>query len=567
MRDVVRVLLVLALSGCSSEKSPSPTPPQAVPKPPPVEQELWFEEVAASIGIDFLHVSGADPTTRLYLPEIVCGGVALLDYDGDGNLDVYLVQGGRVGVADDAQPPNRLYRNRGDGTFEDVTEAANAGAIGYGMGCAAGDVDSDGDLDIYITNAGRNALLLNDGDGTFTLAPDAWGAGDAGLNASAAFFDYDRDGDLDLVVTNYVIWTIESELSCHSPHVNWDYCHPKNYQAPSVDHLYRNDGGHFVDVTVELGIDKAVGNGLGVATGDFDGDGRLDFFIANDKTNNNHWYQTADGRFVERGLSGGTAVNLSGGVEAGMGVAAFDVDGDQDLDLFLSHLRMETNTLYVNEGTYFDDGTDRYGLGASSIPSTGFGLGFADFDLDGDLDLYIANGMVGQLEGTKDLPDPYAEPNLLYSQEDGKFVAVQPTGGTVPTISRTSRGAAFGDLDNDGDIDIVVANRDAAPSVLRNRASESAARHWIVFDVREKSGAPAQHAWVKIFAGGKAQTRFVDPYSSYCSSNDPRVHFGLGAAEQFENVVVRWFDGTTESFAGLAVDRFHRLTRGGGSGE
>ncbi len=558
----VPLALCVVFSGLGCTRSTPTAPP--VPAPgsidaPPIAELAWFVDDAIAAGLDFRHVTGADPSKRLFLPEIVCGGVALLDYDDDADLDIYFVQGGRIGNAPGDQPPNRLYRNRGDGTFEDVTAESGAGARGYGMGCAANDIDGDGDIDLYISNADANVLLVNNGDGTFTELPDAGGATDPELSGSAAFFDFDRDDDLDLVVVDYVGWSADSELSCYSAQGNPDYCQPNNYQSPTADHLFRNEGGRFVEISTEVGLDGVFGHGLGVVTGDFDGDHRLDFFVANDGTNNHHWFQTPDGTFEERALLRGTAVNQAGRVEAGMGVATLDVDGDLDLDLFLTHLRNESNTLYLREEGYYEDATDRFGLGGSSLPHTGFGLGFADFDLDGDLDLYIANGSVMQTAESRGRHDPYAEPNLLYAFDAGRFRSVNSSGETE---QRTSRGCAFGDVDNDGDIDIVVVNRDGPATLLRNRFAADRDRHWILLDVREASGAPAQHARVRLAAGGRDQTRIVDPHSSYGSSNDPRLHFGLGSVTVIDEIEITWFDGTSETVGPLEVDRIHRIRRG-----
>ncbi|MGA1534257.1 MAG: CRTAC1 family protein [Planctomycetota bacterium] len=562
----LRLLTLLLLVGCGGGDAPAPAGGGAGGSPAPAPatdpSEPWFEESAEAAGLDFLHVSGADPE-RLFLPEIVCGGAALLDYDGDGDLDLYCVQGGRIPTPLAEVSTDRLYRNRGDGTFEDVTTEAGAGVRGYGMGCAANDFDGDGDIDIFVSNVGPNVLLRNRGDGTFEQVPDAAGAAGDQLTASASFFDADADGDLDLFVTEYVGWSIAGEIACSTPRMGHDYCQPNNYQSPTADHLYRNDAGRFVDVTEESGIGRARGNGLGVVTGDFDGDGRLDLFVANDGTHNHHWLQTSPWVFEERGLTAGTAVNMQGRVEAGMGVAAIDIDGDDDLDLFLSHLLQESNTLYLDQGGYYDDATDRYGLGGSSMPYTGFGLGFHDFDLDGDLDLFVANGRV--MAPVENVPaDPYEEPNLLYEFEAGRFRVVTPRGGTSPEIVETSRGAAFGDVDNDGDVDIVVVNRDGRLSYLRNRREALSDHHWVTFDVREGSGAFAQQAQIRLEAGGRRQTRVVDPHSSYASSNDPRAHFGLGAVDAIDGVEVRWADGTVERFAAPPVDRIVRLIRGEG---
>ncbi len=515
----------------------------------------WFQEEAKASGLDFVHRSGANPE-QLYFPEIVCGGVGLIDYDGDGQLDVYLVQGGeRISQTEDRVDPNRLYRNLGEGRFKDVTQETRTGHTGYGMGCAVADYDADGDPDLYVTNAGANVLYRNDA-GVFRDVTDSAGVGDPGLSSSAAFFDYDQDGDLDLYVVNYVRWSVDSEIDCGS-NQGPDYCQPNNYQSPAPDTLYRNNGdGTFTDVSVQAGIRKAFGNGLGVATGDFNGDGQLDIFVANDSDPNQHWIQGADGRFEDEALVQGTSVNLNGTPEAGMGVAAIDYDQDGDLDLFLSHLRAETNTFYLNVGTYFRDDSDALGLGASSRAYTGFGLGFADLNLDGRLDLFVANGKVMRHEetGQKDI---YAEANLLYEGVEQGLRALKAEEITSPVLIATSRGAGFGDLDNDGDIDIVVVNRDHPVHLLRNQSRERDLGHGIILDIRDEQGLVAHHAIVRVYVGDRRFTRRVEPHYSYCSSNDPRLHFGLGSAEQIDSYEIEFRDGTTASGGPLAADRVH----------
>ena len=293
----------------------------------------WFEEVAADAGLDFIHVRALE--TQFWFPEIMGGGAAWLDYDDDGDLDLYLVQGGQLERGGPAVPGNRLYRNRGDGTFDDVTEQAGVGDRGYGMGCACGDYDNDGDVDLYVTNVGPNVLYRNNGDGTFTDVTAQAGVGDPGWGTSCAFVDYDADGYLDLYVVNYLVWSADRELECLSGNGQRDYCMPNSYDTPAPDTLYRNNGrGGFEDVSVSAGIRAALGNGLGVTYGDFNRDGHLDIYVANDGMLNQLWVNTGDGRFTDQALIAGCALNMHGISEAGMGVSVVDVENDGDLDFF-----------------------------------------------------------------------------------------------------------------------------------------------------------------------------------------------------------------------------------------
>lgn len=559
---LIVVLLVLVSAGLAAYYLLLPASRKVEPREAGLVQEPWFEEGAAAAGVDFVHSSGADGKS-FWFPEIIVGGVALLDFDSDGLLDIYMLQSAQLEAGQPSQP-NRLYRNLGGRQFEDVTDKAGVGSEAYAIGCGVGDYDNDGDPDLYITNAGPDVLYRNNGDGTFTDVSRAAGIAAQGrVSAGAAFGDYDNDGDLDLYVVHYVDWSKSVELQCYNGQGTQDYCQPLNYKLPGRDVLYRNNGnGTFTDVSIEAGLGEVFGNGFGVAAGDLDNDGRLDYFIANDSDPNQLWLQTKPGKFQELSLWHGVAVNHLGDAEAGMGAAAIDIDHDGDLDLFLSHLMNETNTLYVNSGDGdFTDRTDALGFGAASYRYTGWGLGFADFDNDTHLDSYVANGGV-MIPDTPPHPDPYVQHNLLLSDRgSGKFETILPKGGTQPPLLGTSRGAAFGDLDNDGGLDIVVGNRDAAPYLLWNKAA--AGTQWIQFRVREH-GRDAHFARVTIQADFGTRTRMVDRSSSYCSSHDVRVHFGLGNATTVTSVEVRWLDGTLETFGPCAAGQTHELERGKG---
>ena len=522
-------------------------------------QTAWLEDATDDSGVDFTYVRGLE--TRYWFPEIMGGGAGWLDYDGDGDLDLYLVQGGQIGASGADVPGNRLYRNRGNGTFEDVTESAGVGDRGYGMGCTCGDYDGDGDVDLYVTNVGPNVLYRNNGDGTFTDVTSDAGVGDPGWGASSAFMDYDADGDLDLFVVNYLIWSVDRDLECGTPR---DYCSPTAYDASAPDTLYRNEGnGTFVDVSESAGLRTAFGNGLGVACGDFNLDGHVDVYVANDKTANQLWINTGDGRFRDEALIAGCAANMHGAAEAGMGVAAVDVENDGDLDLFMTHLRDESNTMYLNQGGVFEDATPMTGLSASSIPFTGFGMGFADFDHDGWLDLYVANGRVGSYKPLWSPTDPYGEPNQLFrGLAAGRFEEVMPRGGVVDEPIGAGRAAAFGDYDNDGDIDVLVVNSGSKARLFRNTAGGRG--NWIMFRLIDERRRDSHGAIVRIEADGTVQQRLVDPAYSYCAGNDPRAHFGLGDASAVDEVTVRWPSGRLESFGPLPAGSVHELREGAG---
>ena len=555
--SIVGALLIVSLD-CSGTPPASDTEPAATPADPPVGSP-WFADRDATSGIDFRHTFGEQ--MRFWYPEIFTGGVLVFDCDGDGLLDVYFVQGGEIAAAGEDPPGNRLYRNLGGFRFQDVTESADVGDRGYGMGGTVADYDGDGDVDIYVTNLEANVLYRNDGDGRFTDVTAEAGVGETNWSTSSVFFDADVDGDLDLYVVNYLRWSVANEVKCSSGSGRRVYCNPNNYQTPLPDVLYRNDGGgRFTDISVEAGIHRARGNGLGVVVGDFGGDDRVDVYVANDGMANQLWINRGDLRFVDDGLSSGTALNAFGQAEAGMGVAASDVDDDGDLDLLLAHLREETHTFYLREDDFFDDITNTTGLGAMSYEFTGFGLAIIDFDHDGTLDIYVANGRVNYWDPVNDPADVYAEPNQLFRGVGLlKFEEVTPRGGTANPIVETSRAAAFGDLDNDGAVDVVVINRDARPTVLRNIVGSRG--HWVQLAVRDREGRHALHARVRIDAGGRSRWRRVERGYSYCASNDPRVHCGLGSATAVDKVTVYWEDGTTSDFGRLEADRAHVLQR------
>ena len=570
MRLVVTLpLLVLVLAqGCGrGPDSPSSADTNSTPTrsstAASTSNRPWFEEVGPASGLDFRHHIGTHG--RFYLPEMESGGVGLIDYNRDGRLDVLCIDGGSLDPNQPQPPQHRLYRNDGGWRFTDVTQSAGLNVpSGFGMGCTIGDYDRDAWPDLYITQYGGNRLFRNRGDGTFEEATQSAGVAVDSLSTSAAFVDYDTDGHLDLIVVNYVRWTPETERECFSSGGRRDYCSPLNYQAPAPPVLFHNRGdGTFDDVTREAGLLRAFGNGLGVATGDFDQDGRVDLFIANDAMANQLWLNRGGGRFQDDAPLRGCALNAVGVPRAGMGVVAVDLLQRGWLDLFVTHLVGEGNGLFLNEKGAFTDWLVPDGPMAGSQPHTGFGVEFADFNNDGRLDLYVANGRVKLGQRESDPTQPYAEPDSVKrGLGDGRFADV-PFAGLSREDPGVGRGLAIGDLDNDGALDVLVIRRDAPIRVLRNRAAGS--NHWIALRLEDAHGHETRNAVIRIEAGGKIFWRQHQPNQGYASSQDPRVHFGLGSATQVEHVWIRWPDGKAEDFGSLPPDEIHTIRQGRGT--
>lgn len=555
------VALVAASCGRESDRD-ARTATDAQPQPGAGSAESgsapWFEEQARARGLVFEHVSGHAPG-RYRMPEIMSGGAALFDLGADGDLDAYLVQGGAL---EEGEPVlrNRLYENTGAAQFRDISEGSGADVPGYGNGVACGDVDGDGLTDLYVTRFGPNELLRQLPSARFETRGTAAGVAHASWGTSAGFFDLDRDGALDLYVCNYLEWTPHGELPCKNNAGAPDYCSPRNYETPAADALYRNRGdGTFEDLSRSHGIAAEPGTGLGLVCADFDGDGWQDVFVANDGMPNLLWRNLAGERMQNIARERGCAVDESGLAKAGMGVAAADYDGDLDLDLFVSNLNRETDSLYRNEGAWFRDRTALAGLALASKPLTRFGTGWFDFDNDGWLDLHQANGRVMRLSPAL-AADPYAEPSLLMrGLPNGRFEEVQPRGGTESVLIATSRASAYGDVDGDGGLDVLVVNRDGAAHLLHN--AHPARGAWLLLDVRERGGRPALGATVYAQLGSRALRREVQAAASYQASNDPRVHFGLGSAASLSAVRVRFVDGHEQAFGELAAGAVHVLQR------
>jgi hypothetical protein len=445
------------------------------------------------------------------------------------------------------------------------------------MGVAVGDVDNDGWLDLYVANVGSNVLYHNNGNGTFTDVTTRAGVDDTRWSTSAAFVDIDRDNDLDLIVTNYVAFTVAGNKIC-TDHVGArDYCPPASY-APVPARLFRNDGGlRFTDVTESSGIASAYGAGLGVAADDFDGDGWPDLYIANDAMPNQLWINRHNGTFEDRGLLSGTALNAAGRPEGSMGIAAGDIDNDGDEDVFVTNIIGESHALYVNDGRgNFEDGRTRAGLAGPTAEMTGFGTGWLDYDNDGLLDLFIANGAVNILERERGEPFPYRQHNQLFHNDGGlRFSDVTPEAGAAFEALEVSRGVAFGDIDNDGDVDVVVATNNGPAHVLLNQALSSHTgqaggnAHWVEIDLRADTGNRfGQGARVGVMRPGlPAVWRRARTDGSYLSASDVRVHVGLGASPTIGQVVVEWPDGGHEAFSSVSADRVVTLRRGTGQSQ
>ena len=538
-----------------------------------------LEEATAHTGLNFIHETAASGS--LYMPEMMSSGGALLDIDADGDLDLYLLQGG--GVLSDSthasdQRSDRLYRNdleQGAGLqFTDITAEAGVGSIqGFGMGAAVGDVNGDGLADIFLTRLGPNALLKNLGGGRFEdITQQAGVRAETTLwSVPAVFFDYDRDGILDLFVGNYVAFSTTTHHPCYSKSGSLDYCGPSAY-APTQDRLYHNLGdGTFDDVTLAAGLGNHPGSALGAVASDFDGDGWLDLYVANDERANFLWRNLGDGQFEEIAELAGCAVNMQGQPEASMGIGVGDMDGDGDDDLLIAHLRGESNTLYSNDGkALFRDATISTGLGGPSWPYTGFGIGLLDLEHDGDLDFFVANGAVRILNELVAAGDSYPlhQGNQLFlNQGSNRYQELTASQEPALVTSEVSRSVLVGDLDNDGDHDLVVLNNNGPARILINR--NEGTNSWVgVRAVEPTTGGDALGARVFVLASdGREHQARIATDGSYAGASDPRSLIGLGQAHGSVRIRIQWPDGAAESWHGLETGHYHELQKGSGHQE
>jgi tetratricopeptide (TPR) repeat protein len=527
----------------SSTSSPSPLP---------------FEDRAQEAGVVYAYDSGA--SDRHFMADTMGGGVGLIDYDNDGWIDIYFVNGCSIPFDINHPPrPNVLYRNQRDGTFRDATAQAGVGGRGYGMGCAVGDYDNDGDDDLFVTGLNQTILYRNRGDGTFEDVTSSAGVTSDRWTTAAGFGDLDGDGDLDLVVITYVQIRQDDAALCRDHSGRRIHCTPARYAAQS-DLLYRNNGdGTFTEVSRAAGFVAPNGRGLGLAIADFDGDGKLDIFVANDASPNFLFRNLGGFQFEEIGETAGVAVNGSGRATASMGVVADDLDGDGRIDLFITNLVNESSTFFRNlGGGLFLDATLGAGLDAPSRPKTGFGTAAIDADNDGRLDLFVANGHVDHRPWAN---SPMAQTALFFWGRDrGRFDLAGRAGSAYFAQPFVGRGVAAGDLNNDGQVDLVVVHRDAPGALLFNR---SRGGHWLGLRLRgTRAGRSPVGTQVTCHTNGRSMVRWLTSGTGYLSAHDPRIWFGLGIVGEVERIEVKWPSGRVQSWRNLTADRILEIEEG-----
>lgn len=556
----VALLALVVLPGVATNARRAQQPPDPSQRAP-----VTFSNVAAAAGVTFTHTNGASP--EKYLVETMGSGALFLDYDGDGWVDLFLVDGGSLAAtAVAARAQHRLFHNERDGTFRDATAASGIRHREYGMGACAGDVDNDGRPDLYVTNYGRNALFRNVGGGAFADVTRTANVGLAGWSTSCGFLDVEPDGDLDLFVTNYLDATPTNNRFCGDPQRRIRvYCHPLNYRGLR-NVLYRNDGkGVFTDVSVQAGLSRYTGNGLGVAVGDYDDDGLPDVFVANDAVPNFLFHNDGGGRFTEVGLRSGVAVAQDGKARAGMGTEFADYTGDGRLDLIVTNHEFETHSLFRNEGGgSFADATVEGGIGLPTLPFVGFGVVFFDFDNSSEMDLSIVNGHVIDNTAMFRAGSAHAQRKLLFRNTNGRrFTEVGRQAGAGFSADSVGRTLIAGDIDNDGDLDLVVTNNGGAAEVLRNDGG-SARNALLIRAVGTRSNRDGIGARITVTSGKRRQVREVKSGSSYLGQNDLRAHVGLGDRTAAEQIDIRWPGGAVETMHDVAANQIITVTEGKG---
>ena len=528
------------------------------------DTNIQFVDVTQEAGIHYKHVDGR--SGQKYFMETLGSGAAFFDYDGDGDPDLYFVNGAPLpGYVSQAIPTNCLYENNGDGTFTDVTEKAGVGDTGYGHGCAVGDYNNDGQLDLYVTNYGINRLYRNNGDGTFTEVAESAGVTESRWSTSCAFADYDRDGNLDLYVVNYIVFDIDENPWCGFKEKGIRaYCEPDNFIAQS-DVLYRNNGdGTFTDVTKTAGIYNTTGKGLGVVWGDYNNDGAPDIYVANDSTENLFYHNNRDGTFEEVGFMVGVALSEDGVAENGMGTAFGDWNNDGWLDLTVTNYAQQTNTLYHNDADgFFTDTTATTKTAQITYPYLGWATAFIDYDNDGYQDLFVANGHLHENLAELGQEGTYGQRNLLFrNNTNNTFTEVSETLGAGMKLTDVSRGATFADYDLDGDIDIVVTNSNTAPRLLRNDGGNR--KNYLQIRLTGTNGSrDAIGARVKITTGTLTQTREVRSGDGYLSQRDLTLHFGIGDYKQVDSIEVQWQSGTKQLIGSVPANQVLSLEENG----
>ena len=515
---------------------------------------LYFIDATDAAGIALVNTSGS---SQRYIVEGMMGGSAFFDYDNDGDVDLYIANGSSFdGFEEGAHPRNALYRNDGTGLFQDVTNAAAVGDTSWSMGCAVSDYDNDGDADLYVSNYGRNTLYRNEGAERFVDVTDAAGVGDDRWGTGAVFGDYDRDGDVDLFVANYVDFSLdyESPIPCLWKNVNV-YCGPVGL-LPAADVLYRNNGdGSFSDVTAEAGLAEEKFYGMSALWGDYDGDGWIDLFVADDSTPNKLYHNERDGTFVESALIAGVAYSGEGVEQGCMGAALGDYNGNGRPDIFVTNFADEANALYDNEGGgFFTDVAFSSGIGRADRRLVAWGTGFFDGDNDGDLDLFVANGHTYPEADMPLLDSSYEQINSLFENSGGQFVEVTDSAGPGLAVRGVSRGASFADYDADGDVDIFVLNLNALPTLLRNDSKQK--HHYLqVKLVGRESNRDGIGARVQVEADGRIQYAEVQSGGSYLSHSDMSLHFGLSDRDRADRLIVDWPSGRRQEIVDIEADQ------------